>query len=88
MDGCKPTSSPVSTSSKLSKYDGEPLSDPTEYRSVVSTLQFVTLARPDIAFVVNQVCQFMHSPTTSHWTAVKRILRFLKGTIYYGMQFK
>ena len=40
---------------------------------------------PDITFAVNKVCQFMHSPTTNHWSAVKRILRYLHGTSNHGL---
>jgi hypothetical protein len=45
--------------------------DSTQYRSIVGALQYLTLTRPDISFAVNKVCQFLHSPTTIHWTAVK-----------------
>lgn len=64
----KLVSTPSQTGKKLSLYDGEPLSDLTEYRSVVGALQYLTLTRPDMSFAVNQVCQFMHQPTTVHWT--------------------
>ncbi|GJW70327.1 retrovirus-related pol polyprotein from transposon TNT 1-94 [Tanacetum coccineum] len=53
--------------------------------TVVSSLQYVTLSRPDIAFAVNKVCQYMHAPTENHWSAVKRILRYLHGTVEHGM---
>jgi histone deacetylase 1/2 len=43
------------------------------------------LTRPDISYSVNKVCQFLHSPTEIHWTAVKRILRYLQGTSDYGL---
>lgn len=52
----KPISTPVQSGKKLSLYDGEALSDPTEYCSVVSALQYLTITRPDISFAVNQVC--------------------------------
>ena len=81
----KPISSPAHTGHKLSIYDGDPLPDPTEYQSVVGVLQYLTLICPDIAFVVNQVCQFMHQPTTTHWIAVERILRYLKSTPAHGL---
>jgi hypothetical protein len=60
--------------------------DSTQYRSIVGALQYLTLTRPDISFAVNKVCQFLHSPTTIHWTAVKWILRYLKGSTKLGIQ--
>ncbi|XP_068307543.1 uncharacterized mitochondrial protein AtMg00810-like [Pyrus communis] len=79
MADAKPLTTPDALGRKLSLYEGEPLSDGTTFRSVVGALQYLLFTRPDIAFVVNQVCQYMHSPTTNHWAAVKRILRYLKG---------
>jgi hypothetical protein len=74
---------PIATLTKLSTKDVTTLSpdDATKYRSLVGTLQYVTLTRLDISFAVNRVSQFLHCPTTIHWFAVKRILRFLKHTI-------
>jgi hypothetical protein len=57
------------------------------YRSIVGGLQYATLTRPDIAFAVNKVSQFMHHPTEAHWNAVKRILRYVAGTLRYGLHF-
>lgn len=62
--------------------------DTTRYRSIVGALQYLTLTRPDISFVVNKVCQFLHSPTIIHWSVVKRILRYFKGTISSGLQIR
>ena len=85
MVGAKPYSAPTVSGSKMSQFDGDPLSDGTEYRQIVGALQYCTLTRPDIAFSVNQLCQFMHSPTSAHWTTTKRVLRYLKGTIDHGL---
>ncbi|BBG99972.1 hypothetical protein Prudu_009845 [Prunus dulcis] len=73
---------------KTLKDDGKPYSHPEQYRSIVGALQYLTFTRPDIAFSVNQACQFMHNPMESHVVAVKRILRYLKGTIDFGIWFK
>lgn len=68
--------------------DGDPLEDPTEYRSIFCALQYLTLTRPDLAFAVNQICQCMNHPTTTHWTAVKQIIRYIKGSINEGLAFQ
>ncbi|GKC38948.1 gag/pol polyprotein, partial [Tanacetum coccineum] len=65
--------------------DSTAFSNPVKYRQVVGSLQYVTLSRPDITFAVNKVCQYMHAPTENHWSAVKRILRYLHGTVEHGM---
>ena len=85
MHGVKPVSSPMATSCKLSKIVGKSLSDPFVYRSTIGALQYVSFTRPDIAFSVNKVAQFMQAPTDEHWSVVKRILRYLKFTIQHGL---
>jgi hypothetical protein len=52
---------------------------------LVGGLQYLTLTRPDILFVVNKVCQLLSQPTTAHYEAVKRTLRYLKGTVSIGL---
>jgi histone deacetylase 1/2 len=70
--------------------DGEPLGveDSTRYRSIVGALQYLTLTCPDLSFSINKVCQYLHAPTTSHWTALKHILRYVKDTINVGTTFQ
>lgn len=80
-----PYPSPMVPNTALSRFDGDPCEDPHLYRSIVGALQYATLTRPDIAFAVNKVSQFMQSPMTLHWAAVKRILRYLKGSITHGI---
>ncbi|KAG9453120.1 hypothetical protein H6P81_006024 [Aristolochia fimbriata] len=65
----KPLSAPIVTGSKLSKYEGTPLSGPSLYRGTVGALQYLTLTRPDIQYAVNQACQFQQNPTDIHWIA-------------------
>jgi hypothetical protein len=80
MINCRPVSTSMSSSDKISKYDGSPLSsdDTTLYRSTVGALQYLMMTRLDISFVVNKVYQYMQQPTIEHCTSVKRILRYLK----------
>ncbi|KAI5351986.1 hypothetical protein L3X38_004877 [Prunus dulcis] len=71
----------------LSVFDGALISNPTEYRELVGSLQYLTLTRPDISFAVNTIAQFMSAPLTTHFVAAKRILRYIKGTIDLGLTF-
>ena len=88
MSDCKAVAAPLSTSEKLSLHEGSLLGpkDATHYRSVVGALQYLTLTRPDISYSVNKVCQFLHAPTTVHWAAVKRILRYIKQCTSLGIK--
>jgi len=88
MDEAKPYGAPCISGSKMSRFDGEPLADPTQFRHVIGALQYATLTQPDLAYAVNQLCQHMHCPTTVHWIAAKRVLRYLKGTIDHGLLFR
>jgi len=87
MADAKPARTPCSSGSKLSRFDGEVLHDYSAYRSLVGALQYCTLTRPDIAYSVNQLCQHLHHPTSTHWTAAKRVLRFLKDTSHHGITY-
>lgn len=87
MSQCQPCNTPMAVNTKLSKYSGEVFSNPLLYRSTVGALQYLTLTMPDIAFCVNKLSQFLHSPTSEHWIACKRLLRYLKGTSTLGLQF-
>ena len=85
MVEAKSISSPMSSSTTLSQLTGEAFSDPSLYRNIVGSLQYLSLTRPDVSFAINKVCQFMHRPTVPHWSIVKRILRYLKHTISHGL---
>ena len=69
------------TSPKLSVNSGTTLSDPTEYRKAVGSVQYLAFTRPDLSYAVNHLSQYMHTPTTDHWSAVKRVLIYLSGTL-------
>ncbi|KAJ0572915.1 putative RNA-directed DNA polymerase [Helianthus annuus] len=81
----RPLSTPVSSGRQLSRHTGDPLSDPTMYQSIVGALQYLVLTRPEITYAVSKVSQLLQTSIDRHWVAVKRILRYLKGTICHGL---
>ncbi|KAD5508773.1 hypothetical protein E3N88_16476 [Mikania micrantha] len=86
MTACKPCSTPVDSSAKLSALDGPIFHDPSLYRSLAGALQYLTFTRPDITYAVQQICLFMHQPHDPHFAFLKRVLRYLQGTIDYGIR--
>lgn len=90
MDECNSHLTPYKAGTKLFKDGGVPLSpsDTALFRSLVGCLQYLTFTRPDIAYSVNSVCQFLHSPTEDHMLAAKRILRYVKGSMDNGILFR
>ncbi|KAH9750608.1 retrovirus-related pol polyprotein from transposon RE1 [Citrus sinensis] len=85
---CKGTDTPLATTEKLSKNMGEVITDATQYRKAIGGLQYAVLTRPEIAYAVNKLSQFMANPLQPHWIACKRVLRYLKETIDYGLTFR
>lgn len=86
MSGCKPVSTPVDVNAKLSADTGDRVDDPTLYRKLAGALQYLTFTRPDITYAVQQVCLFMHDPRVPHLNALKRIIRYIQGTLSFGQQ--
>jgi hypothetical protein len=85
MDSCNAVNTPVATGLKLSK-EGEGKSvDSTMYKSLVGSLRYLTMTRPDILYGVGLVSRYMETPRESHWLAAKRILRYIKGTLNFGL---
>uniref|UniRef100_A0A251UUV8 Putative reverse transcriptase, RNA-dependent DNA polymerase n=1 Tax=Helianthus annuus TaxID=4232 RepID=A0A251UUV8_HELAN len=86
MSTCKPCTTPVDLSAKLSATDGALFLDPTLYRSLAGALQYLTFTRTNISYAVQRVCLFMHEPRDPHYAFLNRILRYLQGTIDYGLR--
>ncbi|KAJ0912622.1 putative RNA-directed DNA polymerase [Helianthus annuus] len=82
----KPVATPLTTTDTFTS-NGTPFQDPTFYRSIVGALQYLTITRPDLSYAVNQASQYLQNPTTTHFQLVKRILRYVKGTLSYGLSF-
>ncbi|XP_019057527.1 PREDICTED: uncharacterized protein LOC109116485 [Tarenaya hassleriana] len=87
MQDVKPVSTPMSSTAKLSLHSESKLDDATRYRKVIGSLQYLMLTRSDIVYSVNKLSRYMHCPTTEHWQAAKRILRYLGGTRSHGIHY-
>jgi hypothetical protein len=87
MSDCKSCATPMDVNPKLPA-TGDPVSDPTDYRSLAGALQYLTFTRPDIAYVVQQVCLHMHDPPEPHLAALKRILRYAHGTLHLSLSLR
>ncbi|GKE40985.1 copia protein, partial [Tanacetum coccineum] len=85
MTRCKPSHTPVDTKAKLSTVVGSLVSDPTYFRSLAGALQYLTFTRPDISYAVQQICLHMHDPYDGHIAVMNRILRYIQGTLHYGL---
>lgn len=68
----------------VTQITSEPLPDPTEFRAVVGFFQYLYFTRPDFAFSISSVGEYLHAPCLHHWQLVKRILLYLNGTLHYG----
>ncbi|GKV53076.1 hypothetical protein SLEP1_g59622 [Rubroshorea leprosula] len=87
MANCKPVSNPIACGTRLSKYDESTKVDPSLYRSLVGNLRYLTYTRPDILYGVGLVSRYMEAPTSTHMKMAKRVLRYIKGTIDYGLTY-
>ncbi|KAH9714923.1 hypothetical protein KPL71_020828 [Citrus sinensis] len=89
MQDCKGSETPLSTGFKLERavrgHLGQEFEDATLYRSIVGGLQYLILTRPDIAYAVHKLSQYLSAPTLQHWLACKKVLRYLQSTLTYGL---
>ena len=88
MLDCKPVDTPMDPNVKLVPRQGESLRDPRRYRRLVGKLNYLTINRLDISFSMSVVSQFLQSPCDSHWDAIIRILRYIKGTPDQGVLYE
>ncbi|KAK2973952.1 hypothetical protein RJ640_027581 [Escallonia rubra] len=84
---CKPVKTPVECEVKLSKHGEGDKIHPTFSKSLVGSLRYLTCTRPDILFDVGLMSRYMEAPTTSHLKVAKKILRYIKGTLDYGIMY-
>ncbi|KAF3669083.1 hypothetical protein FXO37_09224 [Capsicum annuum] len=77
--------SPMVSTCNLQLYEGKPLVEPKLYIRIIGALQYPCLTHPDLAFAVNKLGQFLSAPTTTHWIACKRVLRYVKANLHQGL---
>jgi hypothetical protein len=88
MDDCNSCATPMEARLKLSRTGaGKPV-DATHYRSIVGGLRYLVHTRPDISYAVGYVSRFMEAPTSEHLAAVKHLLRYIAGTLSYGVTYR
>eukprot|EP00253_Pinus_taeda_P008455 PITA_08455 len=87
MTECNPLSNPMEQNLNLTSIEGKEFEDATKYRQLIGSLIYLTTTRPDILFVVGILSRFMQNPCEGHWSAAKRVLRYLKGTQDLGIKY-
>ena len=89
MKSCKSVSTPIiSGNNMLTKHRESPVISPLRYQEIIGCLLFLsTRTRPDISLAVGILCRFASAPNAEHWVQLKRVLRYLSGTIDYGLWF-
>ncbi|XP_072060401.1 uncharacterized mitochondrial protein AtMg00810-like [Arachis hypogaea] len=85
MENYKPCHTSLPSPVKFSAFGGSVFHNPRLYRSVVGSLQYLTVTHPELAYYVGKVSQFMHTPLDEHWKLVKRVLRYVSGTSNFGL---
>jgi Reverse transcriptase (RNA-dependent DNA polymerase) len=88
MLDCKPADTPMAQNMKFSNDHNQVPANKEQYQRLVGKLIYLSHTRPDIAYVVGVVSQFMHDPKEEHMDAVMRVIRYLKGTLGKGITFR
>jgi hypothetical protein len=87
LSGCNPTDTPMEQHVRPVSGTADRVLDATRYRRVIGSLRYLVNTRPDIAYAVGMASRFMESPNKEHWAVVKRIVRYVAGTLDYGCKY-
>jgi hypothetical protein len=87
MGYCNPMTTPIIKNPKKLSASDSKLVDPTLYRKLIGSLMYLVNTRLDILFAVNTLSQFMVEPRQVHWITTKHVLRYLSGTMEYGLRY-
>eukprot|EP00253_Pinus_taeda_P002001 PITA_02001 len=84
---CNTLTTPMEQNLKLTSIEGKEFEDATKYRKLVGSLNYLITTRLDISFAIGILSKFMQNPCEGHWSAAKRVLRYLKGTQDFGIKY-
>ncbi|GKE94005.1 hypothetical protein Tco_1578860 [Tanacetum coccineum] len=87
MVDCNETKIPMDPGTKLIKTEGGELVDTTEYRSLIGCLRYLLHTRPDLSYSVGLLSRFMQEPREQHMKAIRQVLRYIKGTLNFGITY-
>lgn len=88
MQNCNYVHNPIVSGIELIKDEGGVKVNKTNYKQTVGSLMYLTATRPDMMFVVSLISQYIDNPSELHFQVAKRVLRYLKGTIEFGISYK
>ncbi|XP_034208104.1 secreted RxLR effector protein 161-like [Prunus dulcis] len=87
LKDCKAVATSPAMNERLSKINGSEAANEGEYRQIVGSLLYLTATRPDVMFAASLLARFMHNPTKKHLGSTKRVLRYIQGTLDFGIEF-
>ncbi|TYK18375.1 putative mitochondrial protein [Cucumis melo var. makuwa] len=85
MINCKAATTPMNVNEKLQQNDGAEMADAQQFRSLVGGLIYLTYTHPNISYSIGVISRFLQCPSRDHFGAAKRVMRYIAGTIEYGI---
>ena len=85
---CAPFATPYDPNIHLVKNNGEPVSQLKYSQLIGSLLYIANKSRPDISYAISRLSRYTHNPSEIHWIALKRVFRYLRGTLDYALFYK
>ncbi|CAM9000596.1 unnamed protein product [Rhodiola kirilowii] len=88
VENCNAVNTPMVPGTKLSKEEGGKEADATTFKQLIGSLMYLTHTRPDVMYVVCFLSRFMAAPREAHMLALKRVIRYVKGTVELGLFYR
>lgn len=88
LQDCKTVSTPLVPNEKLRNEDEIGLVDESKYKKIAGSFLYLTATRPDLIYATGLLARFMHSLSNKHLGAARRVLRYVQGTLEYGLEYE